>query len=46
MNNKTICLDFDGIIHKYSEGWQNGMIYDYPIDGVREALMDLHNMDM
>ena len=40
---KTIAVDFDGVIHKYSKGWQSGAIYDEPIEGVHGALMTLMN---
>ncbi|MFA5238346.1 MAG: hypothetical protein WC476_01385 [Phycisphaerae bacterium] len=39
--NNTICLDFDGVIHKYSQGWQGGNLYDEPIDGAIESICEL-----
>jgi len=34
----SFAIDFDGVIHKYSKGWQNGDIYDVPMEGSKETL--------
>ena len=39
---KTVCLDFDGVIHSYRSGWKGeGNIPDPPIHGVRESIIEL-----
>lgn len=38
---KTIAVDFDGCVHAYSKGWQDGTIYDPPLPGALEALTTL-----
>ena len=36
--SRTVAVDFDGVIHAYTRGWQNGDIYDKPNEGALEAL--------
>lgn len=38
---RTVVVDFDGVIHQYSKGWQDGTIYDPPVSGAIEALHTL-----
>lgn len=38
---KTIAVDFDGVVHAYSKGWQDGTIYDPPLPRSLEALATL-----
>lgn len=41
MNKKTIALDFDGVLHVYDRGWQDGSIYGDVIEGAVEAVQAL-----
>lgn len=38
---KTIMVDLDGTLHKYSRGWQNGELYDEPNPDVEYMLKTL-----
>lgn len=38
---QAIAIDFDGVIHKYSKGWNGGEIYDEPIEGAFDAIKKL-----
>lgn len=41
MADKTIAVDFDGVIHGYSKGWWDGTIYDPPMAGALDGLRAL-----
>lgn len=38
---RTIGVDFDGVIHRYSRGWHDGTIYDPPVPGALDGLRTL-----
>ena len=40
----TLAIDFDGVIHKYSEGWKDGSIYDEPINNAFKGIKYLQKM--
>ena len=47
---KIVCLDFDGVIHSYTSGWQGACaIVDEPVEGAIEyigALMDVGGFEV
>lgn len=41
MSRKVISVDFDGVIHAYSKGWQGDEVYDEPVEGALESINKL-----
>jgi len=40
---KTLCVDFDGVIHSYKSGWQGAEVIPDPmVDGAAEWLLDMN----
>jgi len=37
----VFAIDFDRVIHRQSRGWQDGEIYDPPVDGSKEIIQGL-----
>lgn len=42
---KRAMIDLDGTIHKYSQGYSDGSIYDDPFEGAREVINWLKDHD-
>jgi hypothetical protein len=39
---RTICLDFDGVLHSYSSGWKGAeVVADGPVPGAQDFVRDL-----
>lgn len=37
---RAVAVDFDGVIHGYSQGWHDGTCYDEPMDGAFDAVRE------
>lgn len=41
---KRVMIDLDGTIHKYSQGYSDGTIYDRPFEGAKRVIDYLKNL--
>jgi hypothetical protein len=42
MNERILCLDFDGVLHSFKSGWLGpDVITDPPVEGAREFLEEV-----
>ena len=42
----AVCFDFDGVVHKYSKGWQDGSIYDEANPEALDLMLLLQKLDI
>lgn len=40
---QRLCIDFDGVIHDYTDGFRHGEIYGQPIPGAFETMQRLYD---
>jgi len=43
MSTKRLLIDFDRIIHQYTDGWSDGTIYDVPVHNAIDSIKKLQD---